>query len=135
MALGAKLIKRSWYYEMVILPPSREQTQESPKSDHPPFSITTRTETEIRPYVGVSAVFLYWYLKIVSVAITNNSDASHSLIHVRLNGMSGISECGAIQETFVIPFLGPHDSDTRVFHYKHKMDCPYDLTGEIVSYQ
>jgi hypothetical protein len=115
--------------------PASGLSEEAPKANTPLFSITTRIETEIRPYVAVSAVFLYWFLKIISIAITNDSDTSHSMIHVSLNGMSRVPECEAIEETYVVPFLGPHDTDTRVFHYKRKHDCSYDLTGEIVSYQ
>jgi hypothetical protein len=120
---------------MMIMPSASDLPGINPESGRPPFSITTRIETEIRPYVGVSAVFLYWYLKIVSVAITNDSDVPHSSIHVHLKGVSGVPECEAIEETFIIPFLGPHDTDTRVFRSRHKMDCPYDLSGEIISYQ
>jgi hypothetical protein len=114
--------------------PAREPAAETLKGD-PPFSVTTGIETEIRPYVGVSAVFLYWYLRIVSISVTNDSEEPRTAITVRLAGSPGVPECEAIEETFVIPFLGPHDTDTRVFRYQQKMDCPYDLKGEIVSYR
>jgi len=107
---------------------------DSQKGVHAPFSITTGIETEIRSYVAVSAVFLYWYLKIISIAITNNSDEPHSMITVRLTGSSEVPGCDTIEETFVVPYLGPHDTDTRVFQYQHKQDCPYALSGKIVSY-
>jgi hypothetical protein len=116
------------------MPPAGELTGETRKSN-PPFSIETGIETEIRPYVGVSAVFLYWYLRIVSISVTNDSEEPHTAITVRLAGSPGVPECEAIEETFVIPFLGPHDTDTRVFRYQQKMDCPYDLKGQIVSYR
>jgi hypothetical protein len=112
------------------MPPASE-----PSGNRPPFSITTGIETEVRPYVAVSAVFLYWYLKIVSIAITNDSEEPRSTITVRLTGSSENQRCEAIQETYVVPYLGPHDTDTRVFRYKRKQDCPYSLSGEIISYQ
>lgn len=112
-----------------MLPPS-EHTGE-----HPPFSINTGIETEVRPYVAVSAVFLFWYLKIVSIAITNDSAVPHSTITVHLTGFSEAQGCQPIEETYVVPYLGPHDTDTRTFRYKHKQDCMYSLSGEIISYQ
>jgi len=110
--------------------PARE-----PNGDHPPFSITTGIETEVRPYVAVSAVFLFWYLKIVSIAIRNDSEVPHSTITVRLTGLSDAQGCETIEEIYVVPYLGPHDADTRVFRYKHRQDCAYILSGEIISYQ
>jgi hypothetical protein len=120
---------------VVAIPLDNSPAGDSQKGDHPPFSITTGIETEIRPYVAVSAVFLFWYLKIVSIAITNDSDEPHSTITVRLTGSSEVPGCEAIEETFIVPYLGSHDTDTRVFQYQHKQDCPYALSGEIVSYQ
>jgi hypothetical protein len=113
--------------------PSGEPGEHSLKGDHRPFIIRTEIETEVRPYVAVSAVFLYWYLKIVSIGITNDSDVPHSNVTVRLSGEA--QECEAIDETFVVPFLGPHDTVTRVFRYQRKQDCPYILSGEILSFQ
>jgi hypothetical protein len=110
--------------------PARE-----PTGDDLPFFITTGIETEIRPYVGISSMFLYWYLKIVSITITNDSEEPHSTITVCLTGSSEAQGCEAIEETYFVPYLGPHDTDTRIFHYKHKQDCPYSLSGKIISYQ
>jgi hypothetical protein len=97
------------------------------------ISVTVRTETELRPYVGIFAVLLFWYLQKVSVDTTNNSDTVFSEITIRFRGKPDSDGCEPIDEKFVIPRLGPHDTDTRVFRYKRKADCPYSFSTEVVS--
>jgi hypothetical protein len=100
-----------------------------------PFSVTVRIENEIRPYVGVFAVLLFWYQQKVFVDITNNSDAVVNEITLHLHGQSVMPGCEPVDETFVIPRLAPHDTDTRVFLYKRKVDCPYSFSTEVVSFR
>jgi hypothetical protein len=100
-----------------------------------PFSVTTRIETEIRPYVGIFAVLLFWYQQTVSIDTTNKSDTDYNEITIHLRGRPEMPGCVAIDETFVIPRLAPHDSDTRTFRYKRKIDCRYSLFPEVISYR
>lgn len=99
-----------------------------------PFSITVRIDTTVQPYVALFAVLLFWYLKKVTITVTNTSTAPHLAVSIRLSGSTGSADCPGIEETYVIPRLGPHDTDTRTFSYKRKQDCSYLLSGEIVSY-
>ena len=100
-----------------------------------PFSVTVRIETEVLPYVGIFAVLLFWYRQTVSIDTTSNSDAVHNEITIKIHGTPEMPECDAIDETFVIPRLAPHDTDTRKFRYKRKMDCRYSVLSEVVSYR
>jgi hypothetical protein len=100
-----------------------------------PFSVTIRVETDLMPYTGIFAVLLFWYQQKVFVDTTNNSDSVHSEVTIHLCGRPEIQGCQAIDETFMIPRLGPHDTDTRTFQYKRKVNCRYLFSPEIVSYR
>jgi hypothetical protein len=100
-----------------------------------PFSVTVRIETELRPYVGIFAVLLFWYQQRVSVDTTNNTEAAFYEIMIYLRGRPEMPGCEEVEETFVIPRLVPHDTDTRVFLYKRKVDCPYSFSTEVVSFR
>jgi hypothetical protein len=99
------------------------------------LSVTVRTETDLRPYVGVFAVLLFWYRQKVSVDTTNYSGTVFNDIMVHFRGEPEMNGCDPIDEMFVIPFLAPHDTDTRVFSYKRKVDCAYSFSAEVVSYR
>lgn len=99
------------------------------------FSITVRIGTEVRPYVGIFAVFLFWYQQTVYVDTTNNSDTVHNDITIHLRGVPETAGCEAIDETYVIPRLAPNDTETRVFRYKRKTDCQYSFSPDVVSYR
>jgi hypothetical protein len=100
-----------------------------------PFSVTVRIGTELRPYVGIFAVLLFWYQQTVSIDTTNNSDTVYNEITIHLRGRPEMQGCDAIDETFMIPRLAPHDSDMRTFWYKRKIDCRYSFFPEVVSYR
>lgn len=98
-----------------------------------PFSITVRVDTEVRPYVGIFAVFLFWYQQTVSVDATNNSARTYRDITVHLQGMPETQGCDTIDETYVIPLLAPNDRETRVFRYKRQTNCQYLFSTDIIS--
>ena len=100
-----------------------------------PFSVTVRIETELRPYVGIFAVLLFWYRQTVSIDTTNNSDRIYTEITIHLRGRPEMQECEVIDVTFTIPRLASHDTDTRTFGYKRKIDCRYSFFSEVVSYR
>jgi hypothetical protein len=105
-----------------------------PGREHP-FSVTTRIETEMRPYVAIFAVLLFWYQQTVSVDTTNDSDSVRSEVTIHLRGTPEMPGCHAIDEIFIIPRLAPHDTETRIFRYRRKLDCPYSFLTEVVSYR
>ena len=100
-----------------------------------PFSVTVRIESELRPYVGIFAVLLFWYRQTLSIETTNNSDTAYNDITIHLRGRPEMQGCEVIDETFMIPRLAPHDTDTRTFRYKRKIDCPYSFSTEVVSFR